>query len=322
MRPKATIFAVVLAAFLVVISNAFFVIPEGKQAIIVQFGQPMGDVKTKAGLYMKTPFIQEVRYFEKRILEWVGSPNQIPTRDKKFIWVDPVARWRIEDALKFMQSVANETYAYSRLDDIIGNAVRDHISRYPLPEVVRDTNRIFTAPGEGEDAITIDEDLAKVEVGREKIIEAIYNQAAPAAETLGIKLIDVRIRRINYIESVRQKVYDRMISERERAAAQLRSEGQGVKAEIEGQKERDLKKISSEGYRKAQEIRGTADAEAVQIYAEAYSQDPEFYSFSNTLESYKQTLPGNSTILLSTDNDYFSYLKSPKEPTGSASKVR
>jgi membrane protease subunit HflC len=321
MKPKATIFAVIVAAFLLVISNAFFVIPEGKQAIIVQFGQPMGDVKTNAGLYMKTPFIQEVRYFEKRILEWVGSPNQIPTRDKKFIWVDPVARWKIDDALKFMQSVANETYAYSRLDDIIGNALRDHVSRYPLPEVVRDTNKIFEAVGEGvDDAITIDEDLAKVDVGREKIVEAIYNQATPAAATLGIKLIDVRIRRINYIESVRRKVYDRMISERDRAAAKLRSEGQGVKAEIEGQRERDLKKISSEAYRKAQEIRGTADAEAVKIYAEAYSQDPEFYSFSNTLESYKQTLPGSSTVLLSTDNDYFSYLKSTKEPSGN--KVR
>lgn len=314
MRPKATVFAILIASFLVVLSNAFYVVPEGKQAIVVQFGQPMGSVKTQAGLYMKTPFIQEVRSFEKRILEWVGTPNQIPTRDKKFIWVDTVARWKIEDALKFMQSVANENYAYSRLDDIIGNAVRDHISRYPLPEVIRDTNRIIGAPGEGvDDAITIDEDLTKVEVGREKILAAIYDQAAPATETLGIKLIDVRIRRINYIESVRQKVYERMISERQRAAAKLRSEGQGVKAEIEGQKVRDLKKISSEAYRKGQEIRGTADAEAAGIYASAYSQDPEFYSFWTTLESYKQALPGSATVVLSTDNDYFGYLKSKKE---------
>ncbi len=313
MKPKATILAVLVAAVIIVLSNTFYILPEGRQAIVVQFGEPMGAPKTNAGLYLKTPFIQEVRYFEKRILEWVGTPNEIPTRDKKFIWVDTVARWRVSDALKFMQSVANETYAYSRLDDIINNAVRDHISRYPLPEVVRDTNRIFSAKREGgDDAISIDEDLAKVEVGREKILEAIYAQAKPSAGTLGIELIDVRIRRFNYIESVRKKVFERMISERQRAAAMLRSEGQGVKAEIEGQTEQDLKKIRSEAYRKAQEIRGKADAEATTIYAGAYSEDPEFYSFWNTLESYKHALPGNSTLVLSTDNDYFTYLKSLK----------
>jgi len=325
MRPKTTILAVLVAALVIVLSNVFYIIPEGRQAVIVQFGEPIGGPKTKAGLYLKIPFIQQVRYFEKRILEWVGTPNEIPTRDKKFIWVDTVARWRIDDALKFMQSVANETYAYSRLDDIINNAVRDHISRYPLPEVVRDTNSIFDAKREGEDAISIDEDLAKIEVGREKIVEAIYDQAAPAVETLGIKLIDVRIRRINYIESVRKKVFERMISERKRAAAMLRSEGNGVKAEIEGQKERDLLKIRSEAYRKAQEIRGKADAEATSVYAGAYSADPEFYSFWTTLESYKQALPGDSTLVLSTDNDYFTYLKSLKSQntnTASGSRLR
>jgi len=311
-RSIAALAVVLILGFVAV--NCFYILPEGRQAIRVQFGEPMGGVQRQAGLHLKAPFIQEVRYFEKRILEWVGRPNEIPTRDKKFIWVDTVARWRIEDALKFMQSVANESYAQSRLDDIIGNAVRDLVSRYPLPEVVRDTNRILEmGHGEGEDAISIDEDLAKVKVGREKIIASVYDQAAPACATLGIKLIDIRIRRINYIESVRQKVYERMISERERAAAKLRSEGQGVKAEIEGQKERDLKKISSEAYRKAQEIRGAADAKSTAIYAEAYSKDPEFYAFWNTLESYKHSLPGRTTVLLSTESDYFQFLKSQKE---------
>lgn len=313
MRPQVTILAVVSAILLILVGNAFFIIPEGQQAIVVQFGEPMGGVKTNAGLYMKIPFIQEARIFEKRILEWVGNPNEIPTKDKKFIWVDTVARWRIADALKFMQSVATENYAYTRLDDIIDNAVRDTISRHDLVETVRSTNTIFEVTHDSDDAITPDKDLAQLEVGHEKIVEAIHKQAALATATLGIELIDVRIRRINYIDSVRKKVYERMISERERAAAKLRSEGQGVKAEIEGQKDRDLKQIQSEAYRDAQKLRGKADAEATKLSAEAYSKDPEFYSFWKTLDSYKETLPGTSTILLSTDNEYFRYLKTEKE---------
>jgi len=321
MRPKTTLIAVLAVAVVLIAANAFYIVPEGKQVIIVQFGEPMGKPKTEAGLYIKTPFIQQARFFEKRILEWVGTPNEIPTRDKKFIWVDTVARWRIADALKFMQAVTTEAYARSRLDDIIDNAVRDTISRYPLVEAVRDTNNIFKAESEGEDAISIDTDLARINVGRQKILERIHSQAAAAAAALGIELIDVRIRRINYIDSVRQKVFERMISERERAAAKLRSEGQGQKAEIEGQKEKDLKKIRSEAYREAQKIRGEADARATIIYAKAYNQDPEFYSFWNTLESYRKTLPGSSTVLLSTDNEYYQFLKSQKEGYGSAPKA-
>jgi len=310
-RPKATLVAIVVAGVVLLLANAFYIVPEGKQAIIVQFGEPMGSPQTNAGLYVKVPFIQQARYFEKRILEWVGSPNEIPTRDKKFIWVDTVARWRIKDALVFMQAVAGESYAYTRLDDIIDNAVRDLISRYPLVEVVRNTNEIFEVEStEGADAITVDTALARISVGREAITEGVFRQAAQAASALGIEIIDVRIRRINYIDSVRRKVYERMISERERAAETLRSEGQGFKAEIEGQKERDLKKIQSEAYRTAQEVRGKADAESTRIYAKAYSKDPEFYTFWNTLESYKETIPGTATVLLSTDNEYFSFLKS------------
>ncbi len=322
MRPQTTFIAILVAAVLLVVGNAFYIIPEGKQAIIVQFGEPMGAPKTEAGLNTKIPFIQQVRYFEKRILQWNGSPNEIPTRDKKFIWVDAVARWKIKDSLKFMQAVATESYARSRLDDIIDNAVRDTVSRYPLVEVVRNTNDIFKEKGiydtakEGEDDISIDQDLTRIKVGQEKILGMIFDQAKGATETLGIELIDVRFRRINYIDSVRQKVFERMISERERAAATLRSQGQGAKAEIEGQREKDLKQIRSEAYKKAQEIKGKADAEAAGIYAASYNQDPEFYSLWKSLDSYRETLPGSSTVLLSTDNEYFQYLKSQKEGLG------
>jgi len=313
MRPKATIFIIILAAVALFLSNIFYIIPEGKQAIIIQFGEPMGAPKTQAGLYIKIPFIQQARFFEKRILEWMGSPNEIPTRDKKFIWVDTVARWKIINALTFMRSVATESYAKSRLDDIIDNAVRDNISRYPLVEVVRNSNQIFNKDTEGDDAIQVDKNLARIKVGRDKILEDIFAQASIGAKTLGIEIIDIRIRRINYIDSVRRKVFERMISERERAAAQLRSEGQGVRAEIEGQTDKDLKLIQSEAYKTAQEIRGKADAEATVIYAGTYGKDPEFYSFWNSLESYKRTLSGSGTVLLSTDNEYFQYLKSQKQ---------
>jgi membrane protease subunit HflC len=317
MKPKVTIFIIILAAVALFLSNVFYVVPEGKQVIIIQFGEPMGEPKTQAGLYMKIPFVQQTRFFEKRILEWMGSPNEIPTRDKKFIWVDTVARWKITNALTFMRSVATESYAKSRLDDIIDNAVRDNISRYPLVEVVRNSNQIFNEDTEGDDAIQVDQNLARIKVGRDEILEDIFAQASLGADTLGIEIIDIRIRRINYIDSVRLKVFERMVSERERAAAQLRSEGQGVRAEIVGQTDKDLKLIQSEAYKTAQEIRGKADAEAAAIYAGTYGKDPEFYSFWNSLESYKNTLSGSGTVLLSTDNEYFKYLKSQKQDGGS-----
>ena len=298
--------AVLVILGIVVLRSMLYTVDETKQVIITQFGRPMGEPIKASGLHFKTPFIQKANYFEKRILEWDGSPNQIPTRDKRYIWVDTTARWKIVDPLKFLQSVGNETGAHARLDDIIDSATRESISNHILIEAVRNTNRLVERVEDIEEVMGAEEALEMIEVGREEITRGILKQAREMVPQYGIELIDVRIRRINYVEAVRQKVYERMISERKRAAEQYRSEGQGKKAEIDGERELDL--IESEAYRKAEEIKGKADAEAIKIYAEAYSKDPEFYSFLKTLETYKETIDERSTIILSTDADYFRYL--------------
>lgn len=304
---------IVLAAvggFLVL--NSAYTVTEIQQAVITQFGEPVGGAVLKAGLHWKTPFIQQVHYFEKRILEWDGFPSEIPTKDKKFIWVDVTARWRIVDPLKFLQTMRHEANAQSRLDDIIDGMTRDHVTRYEAPEIVRSSNRILQIDVKEEDISAEEETFEKIEIGRDAITRKILEQARKIVSDYGIELVDVRIKRINYIESVQRKVFERMISERKRAAEKLRSEGQAIRAEIEGQKERELKRIYSEAYRKAQELKGKADAEATNIYAEAYLKDPEFYTFLATLESYREGLK-ESRLILSTDSDFLAYLKSIKE---------
>jgi len=300
--------AILVILGVVVLRSMLYTVDETKQVIITQFGRPMGEPIKASGLHFKTPFIQKANYFEKRILEWDGSPNQIPTRDKRYIWVDTTARWKIVDPLKFLQSVGNETGAHARLDDIIESATRESISNHILIEAVRNTNRLVERVEDIEEVMGAEEALEMIEVGREEITRGILKQAREMVPQYGIELIDVRIRRINYVEAVRQKVYERMISERKRAAEQYRSEGQGKKAEIDGERAKELDLIESEAYRKAEEIKGKADAEAIKIYAEAYSKDPEFYSFLKTLETYKETIDERSTIILSTDADYFRYL--------------
>jgi membrane protease subunit HflC len=301
---------------LFVITVAFFalgvmyIISEGQQVVITQFGKPVGDPIISTGLHFKQPLIQEVHYFEKRLLDWDGDPNQIPTKDKKYIWVDTTARWKIVDALKFLQSVGNEMSAQGRLDDIINSATRDVITRHLLVEAVRDSNRILESRAEGEDMIVTDEALERIEVGRKMLESAILEKAKVLAPQYGIDIVDVRIKRVNYVEDVRNKVYDRMIAERKRAAEKYRSEGQGKSAEIEGQVAKELKTITSEAYRQAQIVTGKADAEAINIYAAAYSQNPDFYSFMKTLETYKDTIDEKSTLVLTTDSDYYKYLKS------------
>jgi membrane protease subunit HflC len=290
-------------------SGALFIIDETKQVVITQFGKPVGQPISSAGLHFKTPFVQQAHYFDKRILNWDGDPNQIPTKDKKYIWVDTTARWKIIDALKFLQSVGNEIGAQSRLDDIINSATRDVITSHLLVEAVRDSNRILESKELGADAIFADEALEQIEVGRQQLTRAILEKTKVLAPQYGIEIIDVRIKRVNYVEDVRNKVYDRMIAERKRAAEKYRSEGQGKSAEISGQVGKELKQITSEAYRQAQGIVGKADAEAISIYAGAYSQDAEFYSFLKTLETYKNTIDENSTIILTTDSDYYKYLK-------------
>ncbi len=303
---------VVLAVLVIIafVSGAVFVVDETKQVVITQFGKPVGEPITTAGLHFKKPLIQQAHYFEKRLLDWDGDPNQIPTRDKKYIWVDVTARWKIIDALKFLQSVGNEMGAHSRLDDIINSATRDAVTSHLLVEAVRNSNRILETKEVGEDVIVTEEALERIEVGRQQLTRAILEKAKVLAPQYGIGIIDVRIKRVNYVEDVRNKVYDRMIAERKRAAEKYRSEGRGKSAEIEGQVAKELKLITSEAYRQAQIITGKADAGAISIYAKAYSQDPDFYSFLKTLETYRETIDENSTVILTTDSDYYGYLKS------------
>ena len=303
--------SVVLAILVIIafMSGIVFIVGETKQVVITQFGKPVGEVITTAGLHFKKPFIQQANYFEKRLLEWDGDPNQIPTRDKKYIWVDTYARWKIADALGFMQSVGNEMNAQARLDDIINSATRDVITSHLLVEAIRDTNRILDTKEIKSDISLAEEAVVPIKVGRSALEGLILTRARKLAPQYGIKLVDVRIKRINYVEGVRNKVYDRMIAERKRAAERYRSEGRGKSAEVQGQLVKELKLITSVAYRKAQVLKGKADAEAIDIYAKAYSQDPDFYSFVKTMEAYRKTIDKNSTIILTTDADYYKYLK-------------
>ena len=303
-----------ILALMILVGDSVFMVDETQQAVITQFGEPIGAPITQAGLHFKVPFIQIANYFEKRIMSWDGDPNQIPTLDKRYIWVYTTARWRIADALKFMQSVGTESAAQARLDDILDAAARDVISNFRLVDTVRNTNRLLekkipTEEAEQLDAITDTESLDSVSVGRNQLTRQILENASRMVPIYGIELVDVRIKRINYIQEVRKKVYERMISERKRAAEKYRSEGQGKKAEIEGEMAKELKQIGSEAYKKAQEIKGKADAQATQIYADAYNKDSEFYAFIKTLETYKTTVNSDTTLILSTDSDLFKYLK-------------
>lgn len=288
--------------------DAIYMVSETNQVIILQFGEPIGDAVTKPGLHLKVPLIQTNKYFEKRWLEWSGDADQIPTKDKKFIWVDTYARWRIIDPLVFYQRVTNIDGAFSRLDDIIDGQSRDAVAAYDLIEIVRSSNREFEETEEAG-VLTEREEITKIEVGREKITETILENSSKITPEFGIELKDVRIRRVNYIDQVAQDVFDRMIAERQRIAAKYRSEGDGRSAEIRGQKERELKRIQSEAYRQAQEIQGRADAEATRIYAQAYNLDPEFYQFMKTLETYRTTMDQETLLLLSTDSEFLKYLK-------------
>ena len=314
--------AVVLA---VVIYGALYTLEEGQQAIVVQFGRPVGETVTAAGLHVKLPFVQEVRRFEKRLLVWDGDPNQIPTKGREFIWVDTTARWRIADAKKFLENVASEEGAQSRLNDILDSVVRDQVSSSELVELVRSSSWEVPKDEELKDVPKEREEELKKEIarGREQITRTILTEAQRIIPQYGIELVDVRIKRLDYVESVREKVYVRMISERKRIAAQFRSEGEGRSAEILGTMEKELRQIRSEAYRQVQEIQGKADAEATRIYGQAYNQNPEFYAFLRTLESYKEKTNKNSVLILTTDSDFYQYLKeaTPGETPANSTRV-
>ena len=287
--------------------NAAYIVDETEQVIITQFGKIIGEPKTDPGLKFKIPFIQKANYFAKNLLDWDGDPGQIPTLDKTFIWVDVFARWKITDPIKFFQTVNNRFNAIGKLNDIIDPAVRNFITSNQLIETVRKSNRTLDRSEVGvEDS---ERTYYTVTTGREKITQGILNQAQPKLTSFGIELVDVKIKRTNYVKQVRKSVYDRMIAERKQIAEKFRSEGKGEAQKILGEKERDLQEIQSEAYRTAQETKGKADAEATIIYARAYGVDPEFYSFVQTLEVYTESLGEKNTLILSTDSEFLKYLK-------------
>lgn len=302
--------AVILA--IVTLASGCYTVEMHQQVIITQFQRPIGDPITDPGLHWKIPYIQEANYFDKRWLEWDGDPNQIPTLDKKYIWVDTYARWRISDPLLFFQRVRNEEGAQSRLDDILDGETRIAIARYKLIEIVRSSNREFKVPEGMAELEGLLVQAEPVRHGRAKIMKEILAKARKEAVDYGIELVDIRIKRINYIPAVRKKVYERMISERKRIAEKYRSEGKGESENILGDMDKELKRIRSEATRKSQEIMGEADGKATGIYADAYNRDPEFYAFWKTMETMKQTMDKETWLILTTKSEFFKYLNEVK----------
>ena len=301
---------ILLLAVLIVLSGATYQVSEVDQVIVTQFGNPIGEAVTEAGLHFKVPFIQKTNYFAKRFLEWDGNPNQVPTKDKRFIWVDTYARWRIVDPLRFFERLRDERGAQSRLDDILDGETRNSVARYDLIEIVRSSNRNpddVLVESEEEAAI-----LEPIGMGRGKIALEILERSAVSTADFGIELLDLRLKRINYVEEVQQDVFARMIAERQRIAEEFRSEGQGEAARIGGERDRELQRIQSEAYREAEELRGVADGEATTIYGEAYSRDANFYAFTKSLETYEKTMDPNTVLILGTDNELLKYLEQPQ----------
>ena len=312
MFPKSTKTIVVfslLAVTLLLVLECVYRVRETEQVVITQFGKPVGEAKTTPGLKLKMPFIQKPNYFEKRYMEWDGDPNQLPTKDKKFIFVDAYARWQITDPLQFFKRLTDERGAQSRLADILDGETRDYIAGHNLEEIVRSTNRTPTSSGLiGEEA---GDTLSDIQTGRLAIEKMILVSSNDKVKDLGIVILDVRIKRLNYVEDVRTQIYERMKSERYRIAERFRSEGQGEASKINGEKERDLKTIQSEAFRRAEEIRGRADARAASIYAGAYDQSAasrSLYAFVKSMETFRTTFDSTTTIILSTDSELYKYL--------------
>jgi membrane protease subunit HflC len=300
-------FVVPAVVLLLTLFSAAYVVGETEQVIITQFGEPVGEPVNSPGLHFKLPFMQQANYFDKRFLEWDGNPNQIPTRDKRFIWVDAYARWRISNPLLFFQRLRDELGAQSRLDDILDGETRNAIARSNLVEVVRSTNREpEDVPLESEEEISV---LEKIQAGRSAITREILATTSPRVAEFGIELLDFRFKRINYVEQVQNDVFARMIAERKRIAERYRSEGEGEAARISGERERDLQRIQSEAYRKAQETRGKADAEATRVYAEAHNRDASFYAFSKSLEAYEKAVDSKTILILTTQGELLRYFE-------------
>ena len=304
-------FLLIISVFIsfFVLYSSVYIISETEQVIITQLGDPVGDPITEAGLYFKSPFIQEVNRIEKRILEWDGMPNEMPTKDKTYIRVDTFARWRIKDAKQYFLRFRDEPSAQSRLEDILGSETRNAIARQELIEVVRSDPKRGVTQTEGQETTG---EIYPIKLGRRALERQILSAAKPKLTEVGLDLLDVRFKRINYNPTVQQRIYERMISERQQIADRFRSEGAGEAARIRGKKERDLQRIESEAYRKILELRGQADAKAAEIYAQAYNQTPEsrnFYSFLKAMETYQKTLTSDTKLVLSTDSTLWKFLK-------------
>jgi modulator of FtsH protease HflC len=309
---KKNILIIILAVLLlIVLFQSTYIVNESEQVVVTQFGKPVGEAIVEPGLKFKMPFVQKANFFDKRFLEWDGDPNQVPTKDKKFIFVDTYARWQISDPLQFFKRLRNERGAQSRLDDILDGETRDFIANHNLEEAVRTSNR--TPISSGTISELIEDSLINIEVGRKKIQNMIQESANSQATDLGVVILDFRFKRINYVEEVRTQVYERMKSERFRIADKFRSEGQGESSRINGEKERDLKNIQSEAFRQAEEIKGKADAEAASIYASAYnksSMSRDLYDFVKSMETLRNTFDKETSIIISTDSEIYKYLKS------------
>lgn len=302
--------------------SSVYVVSEVEQMIITQFGKPVGDPVTTAGLKVKVPFIQDVNPIDKRVLEWDGNPSDMPTKDKLYISVDLFARWRITDPLQYFLRLRDERSAQSRLDDILGSETRNAVAKHELIEIIRTTkDRVPLRDGLLSDAERqLDMgSLVPIQKGRKQVEQEIFAAAAEKVRVFGIELLDIRFKRINYNDSVRPKIFDRMISERRQIAERFLSEGNGEAARIRGNRVRDLNKIQSEAYRQVEEIRGVADAKATEIYAKAYNQSPEavaFYEFTRTMQAYKAIITEDTTLVLSTDSDLFKFLKGMTPDSG------
>ena len=309
MRINSIALIILAIAAIIVIAQTAYIINETDQVVITQFGKPIGEAKTRPGLNLKMPFVQKTNYFEKRYMEWDGDPNQITTKDKKFIFVDTYARWQITDPLQFFKRLTNERGGQSRLDDIIDGETRDHIATHNLEEIVRTSNRVPIPSGSvGEE---VGDTLMNIEVGRDKIQKMILESANKRVSDLGIAILDIRIKRLIYVEDVRTQVYERMKSERYRIADKFRAEGQGEASKINGEKERDLKTIQSAAFRQAEEIMGRADARATSVYAGAYNQSAssrDLYSFVKSMETLEQTFDTTTTVIISTNSELYKYL--------------
>jgi membrane protease subunit HflC len=308
MKTKSILILAAIGVILIGLNSSVFTVQEKDQVIITQFGKPVGEAITEPGMHFKLPLIQDANYFEKRVMEWNGAPNQVPTKDKKFIFVDTYARWQITDPLQFFKRLTNERGAQSRIDDILDGDTRDFIANNDIEETVRTSNRV----PESSDTEIVGDSLAKIYVGRDKIQQMILESANIQTVDLGIEILDFRFKRINYVQEVQDQVYERMKSERFRIADKFRSEGQGEASRINGEKERELKNIQSIAFRDAEMIKGEADASAASIYAEAYNrsnQSRKLYGFLKSMETFEKTFDAKTSVFLSTDSELYRYLK-------------